>query len=228
MGEGAGGVRSRVRAALTAEILEVAREHLARDGAAAMSLRAVARDLELVPSALYRYYPGRDALLSALILEGYASLAAAAEAADPGPRSAGAVRFRAVTQGIRSWAVARPHEWSLLFGSPVPGYRAPEETVLYYARIAGALTNPVRDAFAAGTLQPVAKTVRAVDAATAPVAEGLLPGLPKPVAAAVLLAWEQLVGAISLEVFGHWRNTVLDPEAFFAHTTAVTATLVGL
>ena len=220
-----------MRAALTAEILDVAREHLARDGAAGLSLRAVARDVNLVPSALYRYYPGRDALLSALILDGYASLADASEAADPGPRKDGRLRWVAVSEGIRGWALARPHEWSLLFGSPVPGYQAPEETVLYYARIAGALAAPVRDAHAAGTLalpDLTAHTSRAVDAATAPVADGLLPGVPRPVAAAVLLTWEQLVGAVSLEVFGHWRNTVLDPAALFAHTARVTAALVGL
>ena len=228
---GEGGVRSRVRAALTAEILDVARDHLARDGAAALSLRAVARDVNLVPSALYRYYPGRDALLSALILDGYSSLADASEVADPGPRKDGRVRWVAVSEGIRAWALARPHEWSLLFGSPVPGYQAPEETVLYYARIAGALAAPVRDAHAAGTLalpELTAHTSRTVDAATVPVADGLLPGAPRAVAAAVLLAWEQLIGAVSLEVFGHWRNTVLDPAALFTHTARQTAALVGL
>ncbi|HVU72555.1 MAG TPA: TetR/AcrR family transcriptional regulator [Mycobacteriales bacterium] len=226
-----GGARSRVRAALTAEILDVAREHLARDGAAALSLRAVARDLHLVPSALYRYYPGRDALLSALILDGYASLAQASEAADPGPAKSGTVRWVAVCDGIRAWALSRPHEWSLLFGSPVPGYQAPEETVLFYARIATALTAPVRDAHDAGRLalpELMARTGRVVNAATKPVADGLLPGLPPAVAAATLLAWEQLVGAVSLEVFGHWRNTVLDPGALFAHTARQTAALVGL
>ena len=226
-----GGVRSRMRQALTAEILDVARDHLARDGAAALSLRAVARDLQLVPSALYRYYPGRDALLSALILDGYASLAEAAEAADPGRARTGVVRWVAVCEGVRAWALARPHEWSLLFGSPVPGYHAPEETVIYYARIAGALTAPVRDAHAAGSLvlpELTARVSRTVGAATAPVADGLLPGLPPAAAAAAMLGWEQLIGAVSLEVFGHWRNTVLDPAALFTHTARQTASLVGL
>ena len=73
--------RERVREEMTAEILAAAREHLAEEGAAALSLRSVARDLELAPSALYRYFDGRDALLSALIMAAYESLAAEAERA---------------------------------------------------------------------------------------------------------------------------------------------------
>src|SRR5271165_2935606 len=59
--------RERVREEMTAEILAVARQHVAREGAPALSLRSIARDLEMAPSALYRYFDGRDALLSALI-----------------------------------------------------------------------------------------------------------------------------------------------------------------
>jgi AcrR family transcriptional regulator len=226
-----GGLRKRMRAALTADILRVGREHLARDGAAGLSLRAVARDLDLVPSALYRYYPGRDALLTALVIDSYASLAEATEAADPGVDRNGVARWTAMSEAVREWAIARPHEWALLFGSPVPGYEAPQETVDYYARITGALTAPVRDAYAAKTLAPVAlggTVSRAVAHQVRVVGDALLPGLPGAVAAAVLLSWEQLVGAVSLEIFGHWRNTIDKPAVFFAHTTQVTAALVGL
>ena len=91
--------RERVREEMTAEILAVAREHLAKEGAAALSLRSVARDLELAPSALYRYFDGRDALLSALIMAAYESLADEAErAADQAQRS-GAQRCRALARG---------------------------------------------------------------------------------------------------------------------------------
>lgn len=226
-----GGLRKRMRAALTADILRVGREHLARDGAAGLSLRAVARDLDLVPSALYRYYPGRDALLTALVIDSYASLADATEAADPGAIKTGVTRWTAMAEAIRGWAVGRPHEWALLFGSPVPGYEAPQETVEYYARITLALTAPIRDAYAAKTLTTVqlgGGISRAVGQEVGIVAGALVPGLPKAVAAAVVLAWEQLVGAVSLEVFGHWRNTIDNPAVVFTHTTQMTAALVGL
>ena len=66
---------------MTAEILAVAGAHVARDGAAAISLRSIARDLGMAPSAIYRYFDGRDALLSALILSAYEALADEAERA---------------------------------------------------------------------------------------------------------------------------------------------------
>lgn len=220
-----------MRAALTAEILRVGREHLARDGAAALSLRAVARDVDLVPSALYRYYPGRDALLTALVIDSYSSLADTTEGADPGTGREAMTRWLAMSSAIRDWALERPHEWSLLFGSPVPGYEAPQDTVDYYARITGALTAPVRDAYVAKSLTPVDLGValpRSVGQAVAPIADALLPGLPKATVSGVVLAWEQLVGSVSLEVFGHWRNTIDDPAAVFAYTARTTATLLGL
>jgi AcrR family transcriptional regulator len=234
--------RERVREEMTAEILAAAGERVARDGAAALSLRSVARDLEMAPSALYRYFDGRDALLSALILQAYESLAAEAERAavqaetpatpGSGAGSTGdAERFLVVPRAVRRWALAHPHEWGLIFGTPVPGYQAPEDTVEPYARIAVAMMRPIVEANAAGRLA-VASHRRAVSDelrdAVAPVTEGLFPDLP---AANVVLAvetWTTLVGIVSLEVFGHWRNTILEPEEFFEATIRDLAATVGL
>ena len=136
--------RERVREEMTAEILAVAGQHVARDGAAALSLRSIARDLGMAPSALYRYFDGRDALLSALILGAYEALASEAERAadraerDVPPATAGdAARWVAVPRALRGWALAHPHQWGLIFGTPVPGYQAPEDTVEPYARRGG-------------------------------------------------------------------------------------------
>src|SRR3954465_4125271 len=74
--------RERVRAELTAEITDAARRQLASVGAAGLSLRAVARELGMASSALYRYFPSRDELLTRLIVDGYDDLGAAGEAAD--------------------------------------------------------------------------------------------------------------------------------------------------
>jgi AcrR family transcriptional regulator len=207
--------RARVHEEVSAEILAVARTHLARDGAAGLSLRSVARDLGLAPSALYRYYPGRDALLSALILSAYGSLADEAERA-----SAAAY---AATGGDAE-------RWSLIVGTPVPGYEAPPDTVVPYARLAAALLRPVLDAKAEGRQQPagtppaLSETLRA---AVAPVAEAF-PGLPEAQVVLALQAWTTLIGAISLELFGHWRNTVLAPEEFYEDTIRRMAATIGL
>ena len=226
--------RERVREEMSSEILAVARAHLAREGAAALSLRSIARDLEMAPSALYRYFDGRDALLSALILDAYEALAAEAErAADAaqGGHVGDAERWLFVPRALRAWALAHPHEWGLIFGTPVPGYEAPEDTVEPYARVAAALVRPVTEARAAGRLR-MDERPREVSAelrdAVAPVADGLFPGMPVDKVVAAMEAWTTLVGVVSLEVFGHWRNTVLDPGQFFEATMRHVADAIGL
>ena len=219
---------------MTGEILSVAREQLARDGAAALSLRSIARDLGMAPSALYRYFDGRDALLSALILAAYESLAQCAEEA--AGRAASSVgtdseRFALVPGAIRRWALARPHEWGLLFGTPVPGYEAPEDTVAPYARTAAAMVRPVVVARQAGRLRgprPGAAVSDELARALAPITEGLFSGMPAETVLLVAQAWCTTIGAISLEVFGHWRGTILDPGLYFERTIADIAVSVGL
>ena len=230
---------------MTAEILDMARQHVARDGAPGLSLRSIARDLGMAPSALYRYFGGRDALLTALILAAYASLATeaewAAEAAAAARNGSDAERFVAVPRAMRRWALAHPHEWALIFGTPVPGYEAPEDTVEPYARVAAALLRPLGEAHAAGRLRgrdgdgdgdgdsgegrPVSAVLRD---AVAPVADELLPGVAVGIVVRAVGAWTAVVGAISLEVFGHWRNTILDPEQFFDATVRDAADALGL
>ena len=152
--------RQRARAELTREIKEAARRQLAETGAPQLSLRAVARELGLVSSALYRYFPSRDDLLTALIIDAYDSLGEAAEAAaaangTAGPRSG----WRAVCHAIRDWARANPHEYALIYGSPVPGYQAPRDTVGPAARVPLALGQLVRDSWAIQSASPAAPAV---------------------------------------------------------------------
>jgi AcrR family transcriptional regulator len=226
--------RERVRQEMTAEILAVARQHVAREGAAAVSLRSIARDLEMAPSALYRYFNGRDVLLSALILTAYESLAGAAERAADGVQGSGdsdASRWLAVPRALRSWALAHPHEWGLIFGTPVPGYQAPEETVQPYARVALALVRPVVEAEAGGRLErpgPERAVSEGLRQAVAPVAAALFPAMAVGTVVRAIGAWTTIVGAISLEVFGHWRNTILDPDQFFEATISHAAESIGL
>ena len=121
--------RARVRDELTREIKDAARRQLAEVGSAGLSLRAVARELGMVSSAVYRYFPSRDELLTALIVDAYDAVGAAVEQAEASVRARRLRRTLAGRDARRcaSWAVANPQEYALIFGSPVPGYRAPTD-----------------------------------------------------------------------------------------------------
>jgi len=239
--------RERARAELTREIKEEARRQLAATGADGLSLRAVARALGMVSSALYRYYPSRDDLLTALIVDAYNALGEAAERAlaAPGPARE---RWVAGCRAVRDWARSHPHEYALIYGSPVPGYRAPEATIGPAVRVPLAFTGLVRDALAAGELSdgpealPVAGELAAQAAALSaalagppadarPPGEAPAPG-PAPVPPDALvraaIAWTQLFGMISFELFGQFVGSFEPADALFAHAAAQSAAFVGL
>ena len=107
MSEQAGGIRAANRARLEGEILRLGREHLAQVGPAALSLRAIARDLGMASSAVYRYVASRDELLTLLIIESYDAMADAVEAALAGVDDADLRdRWFTVGRALRAWAIA--------------------------------------------------------------------------------------------------------------------------
>jgi AcrR family transcriptional regulator len=208
------GARARVRAELTREIKDVARRQLAESGAAALSLRAVARDLGMVSSAVYRYFPSRDELLTALIVDAYEAVGGAAEKAEKKvARKDLQGRWMATVRAVRTWAVKHPQEYALIFGSPIPGYAAPQDTIDPAARIPLLLLAIVNDRGAVTTDdRPVPRSVRAdlraIGAQAAPEASEAQLGRS-------LMAWSQLVGLISFELFGHLNNVIHDYKAHF-------------
>ena len=223
----AAGARARVRAELTREIVEAARRHLATDGAAGLSLRAVARELGMASSAVYRYFPSRDDLLTALIVEAYDAIGAAAEEAEAAvPRADLRARWRATCRATREWALAHPHEYALVYGSPVPGYAAPEATVGPASRVGVLLCQVVADGVAAGALDSEPDGPDAGEVLTPGIAERL--GLPPALAPRVVAAWSSLYGAISFEAFGQTHNVVADHAAYFDATVDRLADLVQL
>jgi AcrR family transcriptional regulator len=211
--------RARARAELTAEIKATARGHLAEVGAPALSLRAVARDLGMVSSAVYRYFASRDALLTALIVDAFDAVGETAEAAIEGAPSGVHARWRAVADAIRGWALANPHDYALVYGSPVPGYRAPEDTVTPAARVSLVMLRIVADGVAGGEIdaRPTAPIPRLVHADLARLRDLAAPGVPDEVLARSLLVWATLFGSISYELFGHLHGIVDGYDAFFEH-----------
>lgn len=222
------GARARARIEVTAAIKDEARRQLAAEGAAKLSLRAVARELGMVSSALYRYFPSRDELLTALIIDAYGSVGQAAEAAyakavDGSP----AAQWVAVCEGVREWALARPHEYALIYGSPVPGYTAPDATLPAASRVGLLLIRIVRDAHQGkGVAQW--KLPAEVRPEARRMAEDLAPDLPPEVVAVLVGAWAQLFGLVSFEVFGQFNRVVEDRAVFFRHAAGQLAHHVGL
>ena len=160
--------RERARTEITQEILDAARGYLATDGAPALSLRAIARDLGMASSALYRYFDSRDALLTRLIIDAYDSLGAAAEASESVvDRADLAGRFTAICHAVRAWALAHPNEYALIYGSPVPGYVAPTDTVAPASRVTTLLMRILIDATTAGRI-PASDTQAPEDATARP------------------------------------------------------------
>ncbi|MFE6775009.1 TetR/AcrR family transcriptional regulator [Streptomyces sp. NPDC057702] len=226
------GARERARGEVTAAIKEEARRQLAHDGAAKLSLRAVARELGMVSSALYRYFPSRDDLLTALIIDAYDALGAAAEAALAEAGGADPVRrWTAVCRAVRAWALAHPHEYALIYGSPVPGYSAPGDTTGPAARVGLALIAILRDAHEAGELsvatEEAAPPLSVQDDARR-LADVLDIDLPAPTMAGLTATWAQLFGLVNFEVFGHFNHVVEAREAFFDQATAGLARQIGL
>ena len=204
--------RADARAEMERDILRIGREHLVASGPGGLSLRAVARDLGVVSSAVYRYVRSRDELLTLLVVDAYTELAdavdaAVADAADPGDRMV------AAGTAMRRWAVAEPARWALLYGTPVPGYEAPGEQTTgpgtrVMARIVGIA--------AESTPSPV----DTVPAGLRADFDGVRAEFAVPVDDAALVRalslWSTIVGAISSEVFGQYgRDTFSDADALF-------------
>ncbi len=220
--------RERVRAELTAEITDAARRQLAEVGAAALSLRAVARDVGMVSSAVYRYFPSRDELLTRLIIDGYDALGAAAEAADD-PTGTPMERWLTVCRAVRAWALAHPHEYALLYGSPVPGYSAPTDTVPAASRVGVVLGRILGDAARAGALPQGtgARDSGLVSDDAVAVLGGDHPSLDESVRVRALLAWSSVYGTISFELFGHFVGSVEDGDRYFDLAMTDLASLIG-
>ncbi len=224
------GVRARARAALLDDVGRVARRHLAERGASELSVRAISRELELAPSALYRYYPSRDALLTRLIIESYDDLGAAVEAAgdeiDPGDVRG---RFVAGALAIREWALAHPHEYALVYGSPVPGYAAPEDTIEPATRVIRRLVEAMVHADPSA-LPEVARRPLSADlqAQVDRVDELSGGGLDRDVIVFGVIQWATFFGMVSFELFGTFRNTFDDAGDLYLFAVELAADALGL
>lgn len=216
------GRRAETRAAVLADIREAARTQLAAEGAAALSLRSIARELGMVSSGIYRYVASRDELLTMLVSSGYADLADAVERAVAGNAEA-ATRWLRGCQAVRTFGLERPHEYALLYGTPVPGYAAPQDTIAPASRVYAALAAPLTQR------KPRAATVpRSLQADADNVIVGLDLEVDRITALRYLGAIAKVFGLVSFELFGHMTGVVTERAAFFDWTARALGEELGL
>jgi len=212
--------RERLREATREEIKTIARQQMAEQGAASLSLRSIARQMGLTAPALYRYFENRDALVTALIADAYTSLAVALEAArDALPPSDHHGRLLDVALAYRRWAVAHSQDYALIFGTPIPGYHAPAEVTAPPAqRNLGVLVELLAAAQQAGELSSPPEY-----AGPPPELEAQLLGwrdhygylASTPVLRLALSLWAHVHGLVTLEIFHHLGPNIGDAEVLY-------------
>ncbi|UFU05019.1 TetR/AcrR family transcriptional regulator [Ruania halotolerans] len=223
--------RERARVQTEQDILRIARNHLATQGPAGLSLRAVARDLGVVSSAVYRYVRSRDELLTLLVVEGYNELGDAVdEAMDAVGGMSDREQFFALGRAVRAWARREPAMYALLYGTPVPGYEAPgERTVAPGTRVVLALARIVEEAWANDRLTLTHAAAPLPIADLERIRRDLGYQGPPEVVARTIFAWAALFGCVNFEIFDHYgADTFTDIETLFDHHLAQLAHTLGL
>lgn len=217
--------RERVREATREEIKALARQQMATSGTASLALNAIARAMGMVPSALYRYFPDRDALITALILDAFASLAATVRAADVG--ASHGERILQTARAYRRWALDNPVDFQLIFGNPIPDYHAPgEQTGPAMQRVFAVFLDILSGAHAAGVLRPVPAFHPAALTHCDP--DDPFSSYDPAVMYSGLAGWATMQGVIALELFGHFRHTLADTASFYDGQMADYLATIGL
>jgi AcrR family transcriptional regulator len=225
------GSRAHLRATQTTAIKDVARRLIADRGVANLSLREVSREMGMVSSALYRYFATRDELLTALIYDAYNELGVVVERAEARlPRSQTRARWHSACAAVRKWATAHPHEYALLFGTPVPGYVAPNITIAAATRVPTVLGRILSDDVArharrasTSAIQVDVRDFLQVDALAAS-----MPNVEPEFYVRALMAWTTLFGTVSFELFGHYMGSVTSCPQMFDAVVEELAEFVGL
>jgi AcrR family transcriptional regulator len=215
-------MRERYRAQVRAEVKEAALRQLAESGPAGLSIAAIGKQLGVSGPALYRYFASRDELLTELVIDAYDDLADALRAATSGaPSQRPRTQLEALARGYRSWALAQPHRYRLLFGPPLPGYDAHTQRLV---------------AASEASMDLLLDVLRRLgDPAPAPPAQSLTSQLvawaqthafdiDPAVALRAILIWSRLHGLVSLEIAGNFTSMGIDSgQLFEAQLPALTA-----
>ena len=185
----------------------------------------------MVSSAVYRYVASRDELLTLLIVEAYDALGDIAERAAGVERSTDLARWVETGLAIRHWALANPHQYLLLYGTPVPGYAAPVDTAGPGTRVSRTLVSIVDEAFAAGRLRSIdipPEFPTELDGDLRQLAAVIESSVPPPLMLATLAAWTQMFGLLSFELTSQTRGIVEHHAELFRACLTLTGASIGL
>lgn len=210
--------REKLRQEMLEDIKTVARQQMAETGTAGVSLSAIARALEVSQPALYRYYPSRDDLITALIVDAYNDQADALEAAQTGiPQQDYPGRMLEVLEAYRRWALEHPTDFQLIYGNPIPGYTAPFEVTAPAARRnLNVILTILAQALAAGALTLTEEHHHAAQRLDIALPE--LTGANDPALVYLaLVGMYRIHGMIMLELFHHTDSLLPDTGAFYTN-----------
>ena len=201
-------------ASLPEAIKTTAWKQIAEFGAPSLSLRAIARTLEITAPAIYNYYPDRDALVTALIVNAFTSLSESQQASIQAlPLEDLDARLAALGHNYREWALNYSQRYQLIFGTPVSGYHAPEEITLPAAEMAlWPLIVTLQSIFQAGRLRsgasaPMTAELSLMFAGWSQQAGGVEP----EVLYAALVIWSRVHGLVMMEIGGQMPALITDP-----------------
>jgi AcrR family transcriptional regulator len=203
---------------LQTAIKDTAWKQAAENGAASLSLRAIARELGITAPAIYNYYPRRDDLVTALIVDAFTSLGDTLERDDRAvAQDQFAARLAAVGYAYRQWALDYPQRYNLIFGTPITGYAAPLEItrpaaargldilvgIIDQARIAGKVNLPDRD-----IPEPLGTQIAGWRQAVNGAADIRSYAL-------ALIMWTRVHGVVSLELYRQFPPPIGDADVLF-------------
>jgi len=237
--------RDRVRAATTQEIIQTARKLLVQQGPEAVSLRAIAREMGMTAPALYRYFASHEELLRHVVADIFTELAThvrtavhAAADAYPSDLTEGEIMVIKMIAGcreFRAWTLTHVPEFSMIFGSPLPGmevlhemHRDPTIDCGYqfgqvFLDLFGDLYR--RRPFSIPADEDIQPSLREQLARY----RGLVQSdLPLGALQTFLRCWVLLYGSVSLEAFGHLEFALDDPAPMFELMLSDLAPMIGL
>ncbi|MCX5095133.1 TetR/AcrR family transcriptional regulator [Streptomyces sp. NBC_00365] len=206
------GPRDRFRAQVREEVKAAALRQLADGGPEALSLNAIAKQLGMTGPALYRYFANRDSLLTELVIDAYADMAATLARAAGAAASDATARLAAVVRAYRDWARSEPHRYRLLFRAPLPGYDAQSTRLVEASQPAMNVVLNVTSALAApGTAAPEGSEGQFGEWLTLREVEDV----PAAVAARTTMLWAHLHGLVSLEIEQNFASMGVDPTPLY-------------